>query len=114
MGEAWADIASLLKQHKLLAMKSIQQQIMALDNPLEVIAAAGPLNYSSTMLDDSMLQAMIEHSGGSKENVANPSHNEPSAISQAPQDLARTVAPLSQPEPLDIKFSPSPHMRLLI
>ena len=117
MGEAWAEIAALLKQHKLLAMTSIKTQLMALDNPMEVIAAAGPLNYSSSVLNDSMLTAMIEHvsstvghSGSSTKatpaaTTAVPLRSRPEQIvAQTPTDLARTVAPIEEPKPLDIKF----------
>jgi hypothetical protein len=117
MGEGWAEIAALLKQHKLLAMTSIKSQIMALDNPMEVIAAAGPLNYSSTVLNDTMLSAMINHVGSTMGDSTPSNQPAPAAvmapppqsmsnevISQTPTDLARTVAPIEEPKPLDIKF----------
>ena len=117
MGEGWAEIAALLKQHKLLAMTSMKTQIMALENPMEVIAAAGPLNYSSSVLNDSMLTAMIEHvnstvghSNGSNKatriegTLPTPQSRPEQVVAQTPTDLARTVAPIEEPKPLDIKF----------
>jgi hypothetical protein len=117
MGEGWAEIAALLKQHKLLAMTSIKSQIMALDNPMEVIAAAGPLNYSSTVLNDTMLSAMINHVGSTMGDSTPSNQPAPATVmapppqsmsnevvSQTPTDLARTVAPIEEPKPLDIKF----------
>ena len=84
MGERWAEIAALLKQHKLLAMTSIKSQIMALDNPMEVIAAAGPLNYSSTVLNDTMLSAMINHVGSTMGDSTPSNQPTPAAVMAPP------------------------------
>ena len=61
MGEPWASIAARLRQQKLLAPKSLHQQLLDLENPLEVLDAASALNISSGMLSADQLQQMIAH-----------------------------------------------------
>ena len=98
MGESWSTIASLLRQQKLLAPQSLHDRLLELENPNQVIAAAGALELSGGMLTASMLDAMVAHAADGV-GVSAPA---PSIVTQPATDLARTVAPLREPEPVDV------------
>jgi len=112
MGESWAEIVTLLRQQRLLAPSSLRDRLMGLNNPRAVFNAASDLNISGGMLTESMLDDMVAHvhaqSTSSPVGAALQAAGEvPSATSHAPlkqppSDLARTVAPIQAPEPLDI------------
>ncbi|MGB0611296.1 MAG: hypothetical protein ACPGMW_01600, partial [Poseidonia sp.] len=99
MGEPWASIAARLRQQRLLAPKSLHQQLLDLENPFEVLDAASALNISSGMLSAEQLQEMIAYAGQSGQNAL--PAKEP-VVAQAPTDLARSIAPINEPEPIDI------------
>ena len=99
MGEPWSDIAALLRHQKLLAPQSLVPRLLGLDNPREVIQAANALNLSGGMLTSDMLDSMVAHTSGQ----SSPSPRA-SIVSQPAEDLARTVAPILEPQPIDIQF----------
>ncbi len=98
MGEPWSNIAALLRQQKLLAPQSLRERLLALEHPQNVIEAAGPLAFGSGILTADMLDAMMAHAAN---GTAAPVKPKPAA-SKTATDLARTVAPLQQPEPIDL------------
>ena len=71
---------------------------MGLENAKAVIQAADALNYSGGMLTASMLDEMVTHAEG---GIA-PASTPPEIVAQPATDLARTVAPLHEPEPVDL------------
>lgn len=99
MGEPWASIAARLRQQKLLAPKSLHQQLLDLENPLEVLDAASALNISSGMLSADQLQQMIAHVSKSPQPTLPAKER---VVTQVPTDLARSIAPINEPEPIDI------------
>ncbi|MEK9651826.1 MAG: hypothetical protein VW102_06470, partial [Poseidonia sp.] len=98
MGEPWSNIAALLRQQKLLAPQSLRERLLALEHPQNVIEAAGPLAFGSGILTADMLDAMMAHAAN---GTAAPVKPKPAA-SKTATDLARTVAPLQEPEPIDL------------
>ena len=99
MGEPWSDIAALLRQQKLLAPQSLRQRLLSLDNPRDVIQSARALNFSGGMLTSDMLDALVAHADGHTSSTPN---NPAQVVAQPANDLARTIAPMKEPEPIDI------------
>ena len=99
MGEPWSDIAALLRRQKLLAPQSLVPRLLGLDNPREVIQAANALNLSGGMLTSEMLDSMVAHTSDQSTSPARAS-----IVAQPAEDLARTVAPILEPQPIDIQF----------
>ena len=97
MGEPWTDIVAHLRSQRLLAPQSLQERLLNLSDPKSVIEAASALNLSGGMLTASMLDEMIAHAGG---EAPPPLVND--VVKQPAEDLARTIAPLSEPEPVDL------------
>ena len=96
MGEPWADIFAHLRAQRLLAPLSLQERLLSLQDPKSVIEAASALNLSGGMLTASMLDEMIAHTEG--QSTSPPQ----SVIQQPAEDLARTIAPVVEPEPVDL------------
>ncbi|MEC8340605.1 MAG: hypothetical protein VXZ80_03050, partial [Candidatus Thermoplasmatota archaeon] len=101
MGEPWSDIVAHLRGQRLLAPQSLQARLLGLTNPKSVIEAATALNMSGGMLTATMLDDMIAHANGATAPAA-PQPSRPDPVRQVPDDLARTVAPLAEPEPVDL------------
>ena len=99
MGEPWSDIAALLRQQKLLAPQSLRQRLLSLENPRNVIQSARALNFSGGMLTSDMLDALVAHADGHTSSTPN---NLAQVVAQPANDLARTIAPMKEPEPIDI------------
>ena len=97
MGEPWTDIVAHLRSQRLLAPQSLQERLLNLSDPKSVIEAASALNLSGGMLTASMLDEMIAHAGGEAPPL--PVND---VVKQPAEDLARTIAPLSEPEPVDL------------
>ena len=96
MGEPWADIFAHLRAQRLLAPLSLQERLLGLQDPKSVIEAASALNLSGGMLTASMLDEMIAHTKGQS---TSPPKN---VIQQPAEDLARTIAPVVEPQPVDL------------
>ena len=103
MDERWAEIAELLKIQKLLPQRDLKQRLLELKHPEQVISAAQSLNYSKGFLTSEMLDAMIAHVGDDV-SITTPTPIRAQPDSKLPSDLARTVAPLIEPQPIDIQF----------
>ena len=101
MGEPWSDIVAHLRGQRLLAPQSLQERLLGLTDPKSVIEAATALNMSGGMLTATMLDDMIAHATGAT-SPASPAPSRPDPVRQVPDDLARTVAPLAEPEPVDL------------
>ncbi len=100
MGETWSDIVADLRRQRLLVPQSLKEKLLSLEEPKSVINAATALNLTGGMLTASMLDEMILHARQPVQAAA-----EPQAVLQKPaDDLARTIAPLVENEPLDIQF----------
>ena len=102
MGESWTDIVALLRGQRLLAPLSLQERLLSLSDPKSVIEAAAALNLSGGMLTASMLDDMVAHTrdDGAPTTAVPPSSGQ--VIGKAAGDLARTIAPMSEPEPVDL------------
>ncbi|MAD55478.1 MAG: hypothetical protein CL972_02500, partial [Euryarchaeota archaeon] len=101
MGEPWSDIVTHLRGQRLLAPQSLQDRLLGLADPKSVIEAASALNLSGGMLTASMLDEMIAHAG-TQSTAAPATTPKQNVVQQLPEDLARTVAPISEPEPVDL------------
>ena len=101
MGEPWSDIVTHLRGQRLLAPQSLQERLLGLSDPKSVIEAAAALNLSGGMLTASMLDDMIAHAGVTSSPAPAP-QPKASVVQQLPEDLARTVAPITEPEPVDL------------
>ena len=101
MGEPWSDIVAHLRSQRLLAPQSLQDRLLDLADPKSVIEAAGALNISGGMLTASMLDEMIAHAGvvGGHGPAPTPVND---VVAQPAEDLARTIAPIAEPEPVDL------------
>ena len=102
MGESWTDIVAHLRAQRLLAPQSLQERLLSLSDPKSVIEAAAALNLSGGMLTATMLDDMVAHTqdGGAPTTAVPPSSGQ--VIGQAAGDLARTIAPMREPEPVDL------------
>ena len=102
MGESWTDIVAHLRGQRLLAPQSLQERLLSLSDPKSVIEAAAALNLSGGMLTASMLDDMVAHTrdDGAPTTAVPPSSGQ--VIGKAAGDLARTIAPMSEPEPVDL------------
>ncbi len=100
MGEPWSNIAALLRQQKLLAPQSLRERLLQLERPASVIAAAQSLNFSGGMLTADMLDAMVNLADDAPSTL--PTTTLPQSVEPVAPDLARTVAPLEAPQPVDL------------
>ena len=65
---------------------------------LDVIQSARALNFSGGMLTSDMLDALVAADGHTSSTPNNPAQ----VVAQPANDLARTIAPMKEPEPIDI------------
>ena len=100
MGEPWSNIAALLRQQKLLAPQSLRERLLQLERPASVIAAAQSLNFSGGMLTADMLDAMVNLADDAPSPMQ--TTTSPQSVEPVAPDLARTVAPLEAPQPVDL------------
>ena len=109
MGGQWPEIAARLKQLRLLAPRSIHDRLLSLDDPMGVLNGAIELNITGGMLTQERLDVLLSHANG-------PVPAQPAAVQPVPShqpavhavepmpptDLGRTVAPMNEPEPVDV------------
>ena len=102
MGESWTDIVAHLRGQRLLAPQSLQERLLSLSDPKSVIESASALNLSGGMLTASMLDEMIAHIGHDSAPSTLDAPQAAGVVGQPPEDLARTIAPMRGPEPMDL------------
>ncbi|MGB2276438.1 MAG: hypothetical protein ACPH5S_05650, partial [Candidatus Poseidoniaceae archaeon] len=98
----WGTVYARLLEHGLLVMGAdVRQQIMDHPDPLGLVAAA-PRAGISGLLNQNSLESLME---AYQERAASPAPATSGVerlLEQRPRDLARTVAPLAAPEPVNL------------
>ena len=91
MPASWGEIFPELMRAKLIATRGVKERLMALDDPLGVIATGKNIGLEGGQLTDEVLDRLI------------------AAYSPTPKPtmrdtIGRTIAPINDPEPFTIQF----------
>jgi DNA polymerase II small subunit len=91
MPASWGEIFPELMRAKLIATRGIKDRLLALDDPLGVIATCKNVGLEGGQLTDEVLDRLIAaHSPTPKPSMRD--------------TIGRTIAPINEPEPLTIQF----------
>ena len=95
------DIIRLLRQRKILASNSIQELLQNHSDPAALLDLGPEIDFHRGVLNEErlgLLQSLFDR--GSKQT----SNSTKTNIETPPSDLGRIIAPISNPEPIDIHF----------
>ena len=95
------DIIRLLRQRKILASNSIQELLLGHSDPAGLLDLGPKIDFHRGVLNEERFNLLQSLFNGDKQQPDNLSK---SIIEAPPNDLGRVIAPISNPEPLDIHF----------
>ena len=95
------DIIRLLRQRKILASNSIQELLLSHSDPAGLLDLGPKIDFHRGVLNEERFNLLQSLFNGDKQQPDNLSK---SIIEAPPNDLGRVIAPISNPEPLDIHF----------
>ncbi len=103
MGDDWSQIFALLRTHSLAATRDARARILEQPNPLEYAQNIVSLHREPGLLTEAILH-QLESTTNKEKPVDIPSKPQEHVLQTHPKDLARIVAPIHEPEPLDLEF----------
>ena len=125
MGAPWEEILPVLRQRGIVPTASVRQQLLDLEDLSGVLDCAEAVAFERGFLTADILEDMVAVWRGKQRSKADKTHS--SELPHRPEvpvnnsvatDLGRTIAPIHEPEPLDVRFrncllytSPSPRDR---
>ena len=112
MGGPWEEILPVLRKRGIVPTASVRQDLMELEDLQSVLDCAEAVGFERGFLTAEILEDMMAVWRGKQRMMAASSTK--SAVASAPSaapapvqlvtDLGRTIAPVHEPEPLDIQF----------
>jgi DNA polymerase II small subunit len=103
MGDDWSQIFALLRSNSLAATRDARARILAQPNPLEYARKIVSQHKEPGLLTESTLH-QLESTISDEKPVDVRSKKQENVLQTQPKDLARIVAPIHEPEPLDLEF----------
>lgn len=112
MGAPWDEILPVLRAKGIVPTASVRQALMELEDLSSVLECAEAVGFERGFLTAEILEDMVAVWQGKQRMKASTKptpkseikENKQSSTSHAATDLGRTIAPIHEPEPLDIQF----------
>ncbi len=98
------EIFSLLRQRRIIASSDVVETLTNHENAEKLLDLGSKIDFTKGLLSQSTLKSLTDlyDTENFKSNISTSSA--PANNSEAPTDLGRVIAPISEPEPLDIQF----------
>ena len=98
----WGTVYARLLEHGLLVMgNDVRQRLMSHPDPLGVVAAAPSAGITGLLNQDALTRLLTTYDERTGAKPSTPSSVE-RLLEQRPTDLARTIAPLAAPAPVNV------------
>ena len=114
MGAPWEEILPLLRQRSIVPTASVRQALLDVEDLVGVLDCAEAVGFERGFLTNEILEDMLAVWNGKQRMLATQNHTPTQSLTSglienttkvAPSsDLGRTIAPIAEPEPLDIQF----------
>ena len=113
MGGDAADIWQHLASRKIMLFQSMKQAVQELEDPYAVFSFAQEIGFESGLLTQEILDKMVAAYNSSqvnqiaieeKEIPTKPHIKEETITNTSANELGRTIAPIAQHEPFDVRF----------
>lgn len=113
MGGDAADIWQHLVSRKIMLLKSMKQAVQELEDPYAVFSFAQDIGFESGFLTQEILDKMVAAYNSAqgnqitieeKETPTKPLIKEDTITNTSANELGRTIAPIAQHEPFDVRF----------
>ena len=111
MGAPWEEILPVLRKRGIVPTASVRQDLIELDDLQSVLDCAEAVGFERGFLTAEILEDMMAVWRGKQRMMAASTSNAVVAPTtptkavpaQVATDLGRTIAPINEPEPLDIR-----------
>ena len=111
MGAPWEEILPVLRQRGIVPTASVRQQLLDLEDLSGVLDCAEAVAFERGFLTADILEDMVAVWRGKQRSKAEKTHSpelphrpEVPVNNSVATDLGRTIAPIHEPEPLDVRF----------
>ena len=112
MGAPWDEILHVLRAKGIVPTASVRQPLMKLEDLSGVLECGEAVGFERGFLTAEILEDMVAVWQGKQRMKASTQptpkpeikENKQPSTSHATTDLGRTIAPINEPEPLDIQF----------
>ena len=95
------DIIAILRRRRIIASSTIIDTLSSHENPDGLLELGKQIDFERGPMSEDILSQLIQLYDSSNSQTAQQVSN---STDLPPTDLGRIIAPISQPEPLDIKF----------
>ena len=112
MGAQWEEVLPILRQRGIVPTASVRQQLMDLEDLQGVLDCAEAVHFERGFLTAEILQDMTAVWRGKQRAMgataaaptASPSETGTASNTTSAPDIGRTIAPIHESEPLDVRF----------